>query len=82
MLGFVDTAPSEQQGPPQNPDVHERALRLPLRKGRPKLEKQVAAKEAEIESLLDGFAGLTPMMKDRVNKRLEALQDEIRSPPG
>ena len=46
---------------------------------RPKLEKQVAAKEAEIESLLDGFAGLTPLMKDRVNKRLEALQFELQA---
>lgn len=39
--------------------------------------KQIADKEAEIESILDGFAGLTPTMKDRVNKRLEAIQEEM-----
>jgi DNA invertase Pin-like site-specific DNA recombinase len=44
---------------------------------KPKIEQAIAAKEAEIESLLDGFAGLTPAMKGRVNKRLEALQKEL-----
>jgi len=44
---------------------------------KPQLEEKVAAKEAEIESLLDGFAGLTPKMKDRVNRRLESLQEEV-----
>jgi hypothetical protein len=42
-----------------------------------KIEQAIAAKESEIESVLDGFAGLTPTMKDRVNKRLEALQKEL-----
>ncbi len=46
-------------------------------KTKPRIEKAIAEKEAEIESILDGFAGLTPKMKDRVNKRLEALQKEI-----
>jgi hypothetical protein len=45
-------------------------------RARPSLEAAIAEKEAEIESLLDGFAGLTPKMKDRVNRRLEALQEE------
>ena len=31
-----------------------------FRAAKPKIEKQVADKEAELESLLDGFAGLTP----------------------
>jgi len=46
-------------------------------RAKPQLEKRVAEKEAEIEAVLDGFAGLTPKMKDRVNKRLEALQIEL-----
>jgi hypothetical protein len=46
-------------------------------RARPSLEAAIAEKEAEIESLLDGFAGLTPKMKDRVNKRLEALQEGL-----
>jgi hypothetical protein len=46
-------------------------------RAKPRLEKKVADKEAEIEAVLDGFAGLTPKMKDRVNKRLEALQMEL-----
>jgi hypothetical protein len=45
-------------------------------KVKPQLEKKLTAKEAEIETVLDGFAGLTPKMKDRVNKRLESLQEE------
>jgi len=44
---------------------------------KPQLERKLAAKEAEIEAILDGFAGLTPKMKDRINKRLEALQIEL-----
>jgi hypothetical protein len=48
-------------------------------RARPQLEKKVADKETEIESVLDGFAGLTPKMKDRVNKRLEALQIELEA---
>jgi primosomal protein N'' len=44
---------------------------------KPELEKKVADKEAEIEAVLDGFAGLTSKMKDRVNIRLEALQAEL-----
>ncbi len=46
-------------------------------RAKPQLEKRVAEKEAEIETILDGFVGLTPKMKDRVNKRLEALQTEL-----
>lgn len=45
-------------------------------KVKPQLEKKLADKEAEIETVLDGFAGLTPKMKDRVNKRLESLQED------
>jgi len=46
-------------------------------KAKPELEKKVADKEAEIEAVLDGFGGLTPKIKDRVNVRLEALQAEL-----
>ena len=48
-------------------------------KVKPQLERKLAAKEAEIEAVLNGFAGLTPKMKDRVNKRLEALQNELEA---
>jgi len=44
---------------------------------KPRIEKAIRQKESEIESVLDGFAGLTPAMKDRVNKRLEAHQKEL-----
>jgi DNA invertase Pin-like site-specific DNA recombinase len=44
---------------------------------RPALEKSIAEKEAELEALLDGFAGLSPLLKERANRRGEALQEEI-----
>ncbi|MCX7428985.1 MAG: recombinase zinc beta ribbon domain-containing protein, partial [Planctomycetia bacterium] len=44
---------------------------------RPQIEKAVAAKESELESLLDSFAGLSPKLKERANRRGEALQEEI-----
>jgi hypothetical protein len=44
---------------------------------KPRIEKVVAEKEAELETLLDGFAGLSPKLKERANKRGEALQKEI-----
>ena len=46
-------------------------------KAKPRLEKDIAEKETELEALLDGFAGLFPKLKDRANKRGEALQKEI-----
>ena len=46
-------------------------------KAKPTIEKAIAEKEAELEALLDGFAGLSPKLKDRANKRGEALQKEI-----
>lgn len=48
-------------------------------KAKPRIERQIAEKEAELEKLLDGFAGLSPKLKERANKRGEALQDEIDS---
>lgn len=44
---------------------------------KPRIKKIVAEKEAELETLLDGFAGLSPKLKERANKRGEALQKEI-----
>ena len=44
---------------------------------RPRLEKQIAEKEAELEALLDGYKDLSPKLRERANKRGEALQDEL-----
>ena len=44
---------------------------------KPKIEEKIAAKERELDELLDGFAGLTPRLKERANRRGEALQEEI-----
>jgi DNA invertase Pin-like site-specific DNA recombinase len=44
---------------------------------RPGLEKQIAEKEAELEALLDGYKDLSPKLRERANRRGEALQDEI-----
>jgi DNA invertase Pin-like site-specific DNA recombinase len=77
MLAFVDThLPSKARRKAHRMNV-ETAYSLVYDKVKPQLEKQVADKEREIEVILDGFAGLTPKMKNRVNKRLEALQEEI-----
>jgi DNA invertase Pin-like site-specific DNA recombinase len=46
-------------------------------KAKPTIEKAIAEKEAELEVLLDGFAGLSPKLKERANKRGEAIQKEI-----
>jgi len=40
-------------------------------------EARIVAKERELEELLDGFAGLTPKLKDRANRRGDALQEGI-----
>jgi len=47
------------------------------RQVRPRIEKAIAEKEAELDALLDGFAGLSPRLKERANRRGEALQGEI-----
>jgi DNA invertase Pin-like site-specific DNA recombinase len=44
---------------------------------KPRIAKAIAEKETELETLLDGFAGLSPKLKDRANQRGEALQKEI-----
>ena len=46
-------------------------------RARPELEKQIAVKEAELEALLDGYKDLSPKLRERANKRGEALQDEV-----
>ena len=69
-----------RQGPSEGNQADERGG--PLR-GRlharpsPRSNKAIAEKEAELEALLDGFAGLSPKLKERANKRGEALQKEI-----
>ena len=47
------------------------------RQAKPRIEKAIAEKEAELETLADGFAGLSPKLKERANRRGEALQEEI-----
>ena len=47
------------------------------RQAKPRIEKAIAEKEAELETLLDGFAGLSPKLKERANRRGDALQEEI-----
>jgi chromosome segregation ATPase len=49
------------------------------RQVRPRIEKAIAEKEAELEALLDGFAGLSAKLKERANRRGEALQEEIEA---
>ncbi|MBN2022971.1 MAG: hypothetical protein JW809_09265 [Pirellulales bacterium] len=44
---------------------------------KPEIEKAIAKKEAELETLLDGFSGLSPKLKERANQRGEAIQKEI-----
>ncbi len=44
---------------------------------KPRIEKQIADKEAEINTILDGFGGLSPALKGRANKRGEALAAEV-----
>ena len=55
----------------------ERQYDLFYTKMRPQIEKAIVQKEAELEALLDGFAGLSPRLKERANKRGEAIQGEI-----
>jgi hypothetical protein len=46
-------------------------------RAKPRIEKAIAEKEAELEALLDGFAGLSLKLKERANKRGDALQKDI-----
>jgi len=50
---------------------------LLYKKVKPRIEKTIAEKEAELDALLDGFAGLSPKLIERANKRGEALQRDI-----
>ena len=77
MLGFVDTHFQGNKARRKTRMSVQELYGLLYERAKPELEKKVADKEAEIESVLDGFAGLTPKMKDRVNMRLEALQAEL-----
>jgi len=79
MLGFVDAHFTGNRARRKTRMSVEDLYSLLFEKVKPQLEKKLAAKEAEIETALDGFAGLTPTMKDRVNRRLEALQDEVNA---
>ncbi len=44
---------------------------------RPILEAGIAEKEAALDKLLDEYAGLPAKVKERLNKKMEALQDEV-----
>ena len=44
---------------------------------RPDWEATIAEKEAALDELLDEYVGLSPKIKERMNKRMEVLQDEI-----
>ena len=46
-------------------------------RAKPRIQKAIAEKEAELEALLDGFSGLSPKLRERANKRGEAIQKEI-----
>ena len=77
MLGFVDEHWPGNKARRKTRMSVEDLYGFLYEKVKPQLEQKVADKEAEIEAVLDGFSGLTPKMKDRVNKRLEALQMEL-----
>ena len=77
MLGFVDTQFQGNKARRKTRMSVQELYGLLYERAKPELEKKVADKEAEIEAVLDGFAGLTSKMKDRVNIRLEALQAEL-----
>ena len=77
MLGFVDTHFRGNKARRKTRMSVQELYGLLYERAKPELEKKVADKEAEIEAVLDGFAGLTSKMKDRVNIRLEALQAEL-----
>lgn len=44
---------------------------------RPDVEAEIDAKESELDSMLSGFARLSPALQDRANAKMEALQGEI-----
>ena len=44
---------------------------------RPTIEKQIADKEAQLDKMLDDFRTLSPKLRDRINNKMEALQEEI-----
>lgn len=45
----------------------------------PEVEAEIAAKEAELDSMLASFSRLTPALQDRANAKMKALQDEIEA---
>ena len=44
---------------------------------RPEIESSIKEKEAALDTLLDEYVGLPATVKERMNKRMEALQKEI-----
>ena len=75
MLGFVDTHFHGNKARRKTRMSVQELYGLLYERAKPELEKKVADKEAEIESVLDGFAGLTP--KDEGSG-----QHSPGSPPG
>ncbi len=82
MLAFVEEHLPDQHLPneacPESPTRRiETTYGLVYEKVKPELERRIEHKEAELEALLDGFAGLSPQLKHRANRRGEAIQQEI-----
>jgi DNA invertase Pin-like site-specific DNA recombinase len=50
---------------------------LIFEKLQPALELRIAAKESELDAMLDDFRSLTPLLRERANVRMETLQGEI-----
>jgi hypothetical protein len=80
MLGFVDEhfqGNKARRRAELKGMTAEQLYRASYERVRPRIEKAIADKEAELEALLDGFAALSPKLKEQANHRGEALQEEI-----
>ena len=54
-----------------------RNLRRPIERVRPKLEKQIAAKQVELDKLIDDYGALPGRLRQRAIARMEPLQAEV-----
>jgi DNA invertase Pin-like site-specific DNA recombinase len=45
--------------------------------GRPELQRQIRERETELDKLIEDYRGLPPKVRERVNQKMETLQDEI-----
>jgi C4-dicarboxylate-specific signal transduction histidine kinase len=46
---------------------------------RPKMEAEIAEKEADLDKMLDSFLTLSPALRERANEKMEAIQAEINA---